>query len=193
MPFAEPDQRSVFDAAGRRKYVVVAERLRFLAAADGCRPEVRALCYVYAYTGCRVSEALQLHRHQIDQDACALTFRTLKRRRLVWRSVPAPEALIRMLLALPAHDDGLIWHAHRTTAWRWVKNALHAAQVAPGPHQCPKGFRHGLGVLAANSAVPLPLIQRWLGHSSPTTTAIYLDIVGDEEKMIYNRVFCIDK
>ena len=43
------------------------------------------------------------------------------------------------------------------------------------PLACPKGLRHGFGIRAAGYNVPTNLIQRWMGHASPTTTAIYLD------------------
>jgi integrase len=41
----------------------------------------------------------------------------------------------------------------------------------------------------AASAVPLNLVQRWLGHASLTTTAIYLDALGDEEREIAARMW----
>ena len=77
----------VHDEAGRRKYLSGAERARFLAAADRLAPQMQALCYVLAYAGCRVSEALGLTVHQVDAERLALTIRTLKRRRVVFRIV----------------------------------------------------------------------------------------------------------
>lgn len=40
------------------------------------------------------------------------------------------------------------------------------------------------GSSSAPPAITSPpnLIQRWMGHASPTTTAIYLDAVGIEER-----------
>jgi integrase len=35
----------------------------------------------------------------------------------------------------------------------------------------------------------LNLVQRWLGHSSMTTTAIYLQAIGDEERTIAARMW----
>lgn len=53
-----------------------------------------------------------------------------------------------------------------------------------GPQASPKGLRHGFGVAAVSAGVPLNLVQRWLGRAQLTTTAIYADAVGTEEKDI---------
>ncbi len=50
-----------------------------------------------------------------------------------------------------------------------------------GRRASPRGLRHSLGVNALQAGVPLHLIQRWLGHSRLSTTAIYADVVGPEE------------
>ena len=36
---------------------------------------------------------------------------------------------------------------------------------------------------------PLNLVQKWLGHAQLTTTAIYADAVGSEEKDIARRMW----
>lgn len=94
-------QWHIRDDRGRRKYLTEQERMRFLAAADRARPDIRALCYVMAYTGCRVSEALALTADRLEPDSATITFRTLKRRRLSYRAVPVPTRLVEMLQALP--------------------------------------------------------------------------------------------
>jgi integrase/recombinase XerD len=48
----------------------------------------------------------------------------------------------------------------------------------------PKGLRHAFGVNAFQAKVPPHLIQRWLGHASFRTTAIYGDVIGAEERSI---------
>jgi len=53
----------------------------------------------------------------------------------------------------------------------------------------PKGLRHSFGIHAIRSGVPLNLVQRWLGHASMTTTAIYLQAIGDEEREIAARMW----
>jgi integrase/recombinase XerD len=53
---------------------------------------------------------------------------------------------------------------------------------------CPKGLRRGFGMRAAGYSIPINLIQRWMGHASPVTTAIYLDAVGLEERNFASRM-----
>lgn len=188
MSFVQIGHWQAFDTSGHRKYLTAEERLRFLAIADRLPPDRRALCYVLAFAGCRISEALGLARHQVDSERGAVTFRTLKRRRLVFRTVPVPRMIPAMLLALPANGDGRLWTLHRTTAWRMVTATMEAAAIG-GPMRCCKGLRHGFGVHAASSGVPPSLIAKWLGHASLATTAIYLDAVGQEERGFAERMW----
>ena len=180
----------LYDGSGRRKYLTGEERARFLQAADRRDPQTRALCYLLAYTGCRISEALALRRYQLG--AGRLTMLTLKRRRAFYRSIPVPAVLLRMLEALPPPLDApeRFWDWHRATAWRRVKQVMRLADIDPvAPQSCPKGLRHGFGKHAAACDVPGNLIQRWLGHASPTTTAIYLDASGAEERAFAARMW----
>lgn len=188
MAFAAPDHWQVYDETGRRKYVNSAERGRFLDAAAGLPQEQSALCAVLVLTGCRISEALALTRDHVDVVRCTITFRTLKRRRIVFRTVPVPESLIQRLMALPVGPGGRLWAVHRTTAWRWVRGVMLKVGIV-GPMACCKGCRHGFGMHAAASNVPPNLIQRWLGHASPATTAVYLDAVGTEERAFACRMW----
>jgi integrase len=182
------EQWQVFDEAGRRKYLSAEERARFLKAADCFAPAARALCYVLAYSGCRVSEALALTAHHVDGDRRTLTIRTLKRRRTVFRIVPVPQVVMDLLRALATGEEGRLWAMHRATAWRVVKAAMRRAGIT-GPMASPKGLRHGFGICAAGHNVPANLIQRWLGHASVTTTAIYVDAVGVEEREFARRMW----
>jgi integrase len=186
--FAGWDSWQIHDQAGRRKYLSADERTRFLRAADRLAPSARALCHVLAVAGCRVSEALALTVHHLDAERLTLTLRTLKRRRTVFRAVPVPRAIVDMPRLLPLDAEGRFWPLHRATAWRVVKAAMRRAYIT-GPMACPKGLRHSFGIHAAGCNVPTNLIQRWMGHASPTTTAIYLDAVGVEERQFASRMW----
>ena len=76
----------------------------------------------------------------------------------------------------------------RTTAWRKVRRVMDAAGIA-GLHASPKGLRHGFGIKAVTSKVPLNMTQKWLGHARLSTTAIYADAVGAEERQIAQRMW----
>ncbi|MEM1134037.1 MAG: site-specific integrase [Pseudomonadota bacterium] len=188
MTYQQSIDWQIFDETGQRKYVSEAERMCFLAAADHEPPRIRALCYLLAYTGCRVSEALSLKRFHIDQERRVITFQTLKRRKLVFRCVPVPKTITDIILAIKTSGQSVLWAIHRSIAWRWIKRVMNAAQIT-GPMATCKGLRHGFGIWAATRSVPPNLIQRWMGHASSTTTAIYLNAVGSEERLFARRMW----
>ena len=58
---------------------------------------------------------------------------------------------------------------------------MEAADIS-GSHATPKGLRHGFGVRMAMQTRNPRLVQKLLGHSNLETTAIYMDLVGDEAR-----------
>ena len=88
-------------------------------------------------------------------------------------------------VALP---DSRLWSFARGRAWQLVKAVMKDAGIACGVHATPKGLRHGFGLHAIRSGVPLNLVQRWLGHARMETTAIYLQAMGREEREIAARM-----
>ena len=184
---------SIFDQAGGRKYLTAEERTRFLAAADQAPRDVRAFCHTLGWSGCRISEALALTGERIDVAAGTITFESLKKRRR--RSVPIPPELATMLDLVfglrglrGAAAKAPLWSWSRATAWRRVKETLAAAGIE-GAHVSPKGLRHAMGVTAVGQGIPLNMVQRWLGHAQLTTTAIYAEAVGEEERAIAARMW----
>lgn len=185
---------SLYSSAGQRKYLNETERTRFIAAALECpRPELRTFCLVLAYTGCRISEALEVIAARIERAESSIALRSLKKRKkqLVIRQVPIPRDLIEQIEAV--HDLSnpakRLWPWSRSRAWQLVKIVMHQAGIAPGLHASPKGLRHGFGVHAIRNGIPLNLVQRWMGHASMTTTAIYLQVVGSEERELAQRMW----
>lgn len=181
---------------GRRKYVNGSERARLLAVLDTREPLTRSFCLTLLHTGCRVSEALALTPAAIDCEAGLIAIRSLKKRGSPHvREVPVPEALIALLdrtHALSSRQAALdplpLWPWSRTRAWRIVKAVMDEARVT-GLQACPKGLRHGFGVQAIRAGVPLNLLQKWLGHASLETTAIYANASGPEERAIAARMW----
>lgn len=180
----------LFDEAGRRKYLSNDELARFIRVARNADPQTQAFCLLLAHGGCRISEALAITPQHLDHENKRVIFRTLKRRRTVFRAVPIPDALMRQLvrLARGGTDDIRLWPWARQTAWRKVKVMMERAGIE-GAMASPKGLRHGYGIKAAVSNVPPNLIQRWLGHAKPETTLIYLDAVGVEERQFAKRMW----
>ena len=58
-----------------------------------------------------------------------------------------------------------------------------------GPHATLKGLRHGFGVACIEKGIPLNLVHRWLRHAPLSTTAIYANAVGEEERGIAARLW----
>jgi integrase len=143
-----------------------------------------------------LSEVLWLTPAQINVGAGIIVIECLKKRRHgVFRAVPMPEHLLAELdrvhhlsAAGPPPDrvERRLWPWCRTTAWHYVMACMADAGIT-GPQASPKGLRHAFAVNALDVSVPLPLIQKWLGHSRLTTTAIYTNAVGTEERAIAAR------
>jgi integrase/recombinase XerD len=185
---------SLYTATGQRKYLTAAERARFMESALACpRPDLRTLCLTLAYTGCRISEALELTVDRIESEAGFIAIRSLKKRdrAVVFREVPAPDALFIALGEAHTFEDrhARLWPISRSGAWILVKGIMREACVPEGAHMTPKGLRHSFGIHAIRSGVTLNLVQRWLGHASIETTAIYLQAIGNEEREIAARMW----
>jgi integrase/recombinase XerD len=74
------------------------------------------------------------------------------------------------------------------TGWRAVHAVMRAASL-DGVAASPKGLRHGFGVAAVTAGIPLNLVQKWLGHAQLSTTAVYANAGGTEEKGIARRMW----
>lgn len=183
----------LFTSDGQRKYLTSDERTTFITAArEHERGAVRTFGLVLAYTGCRITEGLELTPRRIDLVAKTIIFRTLKQRDSTrYRAVPVPDALLdtvelvhgirKALRGRRGQGDRPLWTWGRTQAWKHITELMSSAGIA-GPHATPKGLRHGFGVQAATKTRNPRLIQKWLGHRDLNTTAIYMDAVGDEER-----------
>ncbi len=58
-----------------------------------------------------------------------------------------------------------------------------------GPAATARGLRHSFAIVAVAATVPVTMIQKWMGHSDTSTTAIYLDASGPEERHIALRIW----
>ena len=190
--YSEQMTSELFTIEGKRKYLTSEEQGRFIAAANAHeRAEVRTLCLTLAYTGCRISEALALTADRVDLPDKSITFQTLKQRgKIKYRSVPCPESLIdalelthrlRKLKKTKRQASLPLWSWGRTQATKHVWSVMETADIS-GDHASPKGLRHGFGVRMAMQTRNPRLVQKLLGHTNLETTAIYMDLVGDEAR-----------
>lgn len=188
----------LFDSAGQRKYLTAEERSKFEVAAKEAEREVRTFCLILRNTGCRISEALNLKVRNIDFEAKAVVFETLKqRKKRVFRQVPLSDSFLdelnlvhnlKIRQAQRKTTEERIWSMSRATASRRVDEVMKVAKIQ-GIQACPKGLRHAFAIASIEKQIPLNLISKWLGHSSVITTAIYANATGQEERNIAARLW----
>lgn len=188
--YSASDETVLFDRDGQRKYLCGSEGRRFLRAADQADDATRLFCRLLSFTGCRISEALELTPRRLDAESGRVIFRTLKRRKRIFRAVPVPRDLMRELLVLSRDldPDARLWGWCRQTAWRHVKQVMAEAGI-DGPQAMPRGLRHQFGLRAAERGVPMPVTQKWMGHANLRTTAIYQQAAGEEERRMAGRMW----
>jgi integrase/recombinase XerD len=200
--FADGQRDSVglYAADGGRKYLNLAERQRALSQMATLDPDKALFAMTLAWSGARVTEVLALTPASFQIERGIVAFMTLKRRRLSVREVPLPEYLIAVIDARfevqaaqcdPLKSQVRLWPWHRTTAWRVLKDVMDRAGIIGRP-ACPRGLRHGFGVATLQAGVPINLVQRWLGHARLSTTAIYADASGPEERTFADRFWRLE-
>src|SRR5580693_4157173 len=163
---------SLYDAQGRRKYLVPSERAEFIRAAISHGGSEGAFCAILGFCGPRISEALNLTAFRIDDGAETINFETLKRRKSgIIRAVPVPRELLDFLDDVlgyrAAQDDSTAGTQHlfpwcRTTGWKAVRSVMCEAGV-PAFLRKPKALRHAFGINATCERITLGLVQQWLG------------------------------
>lgn len=184
------DGSGLFTALGERKYLVATEIKRLLAAAKNADLDTRLFCRTLFHTGCRLSEALALSPRLLDHEQNRITFRTLKRRRTVYRSVPVPPALMRQLMkrARQIGLDDRLFPWSRATGWRRFKALCEIAGIE-GARSSPKAMRHSYGCDGIYLGLPESLLKKLLGHADIASTQIYTGVLGREESELTQRMW----
>lgn len=189
----------IFDPKGNRLYMTQEEIGKFLKVAAKSNSKVNSFAQTLVYTGCRISEALELTPKSVQIDELQITFNSLKKRRGdIYRNIPVPLKYMNSLV--PAHN---IVHCQKTKSkaelklWTWTRQhgyevimkIMIEAEISEGSHRMPKGLRHGFGINAIMKNVPLNMLQKWMGHADIATTAIYANAIGKEEKAIADKMW----
>lgn len=178
-----------------RRLPVVLSRDEVWRVLAAVRTPMYRTCLTTIYScGLRLREALDLHVEQIDSDRLLLHVRRGKGG--ADRMVPMPRAL---LTRLRAH-----WRTHRNPVWvfpaprRRPARAISDPTIGPidvtvlqraftravtdsgiGKRAHVHTLRHSYATHLLEAGVPLALIQEYLGHSSPSTTAIYTHVTRE--------------
>jgi len=181
----------LYSKHANRLYLNERERIYFRAFAEVQIEDTQFLCLILLYTGCRISEALNLRLCDIQIDEGCIAINSLKKRdKSHVRQVPVPQSLLHDIHIHYSNtpQQTKLFTLCRTTAWARVKAIMKYATI-DGQHATPKGLRHSFGVHCAFANVAMPLCQKWMGHADIKTTAIYYQIVGAEELKMAARLW----
>lgn len=190
---------TLFDESGNRKYLTPDERELFYKATADVPKDWRMFGLMVYFTGCRLSEALNIKVKDIDFSAGVVTIGTLKQRRSgVYRQVPLSDDYLRSLdnsfdLRILQKKNSktrneFIWGWSRRHGYQVIKKIMAKAELE-GMYAMPKGLRHAFAIACLDKGLPLNMVQKWLGHSSIETTAIYANAVGKEERKLAAKLW----
>ena len=168
--------------------VLTADEVKALIRASSNRAPTgirnRALITVMYRAGLRLSEALALKPKDIDPDAGTVTVLHGKgdRRRVVGID-PGSMAIVlrwvekRQSLGLTGRTQLLCTLEGRPLHASYVRTLLHRLGDRTGIEKRvhPHGLRHSMSYELMMEGVPVPIIQKQLGHASLATTQRYLD------------------
>ena len=151
---------------------------RLIQAADN--PRDLALVSLLAHSGLRVSEALSIRLEDFGEQAGREVVTITRKGGKVQDIVLAPSTLQRVRALAGERETGFLFETStgramdRVHAFRIVKRL--AARAGLDPKQVrPHALRHTWATTGIEAGVPLRAIQRDAGHSSATTTELYLD------------------
>ena len=190
---------TLFDESGNRKYLNPEEREKFYQATADVPKDWRMFGLMIYFTGCRLSEALNIKIKDIDFSGGAVTIGTLKQRKSgVYRQVPLSDDFLRSLdnsfdLRILQKKNSktrnqFIWGWSRRHGYQVIKKIMDKAELE-GVYAMPKGLRHAFAIACLDKGLPLNMVQKWLGHSSIETTAIYANAVGKEERKLAAKLW----
>lgn len=186
-------------ATGERKYLNREERAAFKDAALYMEPDIRTFCLMLYYTGCRLSEALEVTPDRLDYSENRVLFRTLKqkaKRGDKYRLVELPKDYMASLESdykarsrrSTKKSGERLWSFTDRTGQNYVKKVMEAAGIE-GTKATSRGLRHSMGVMLALDKVPANVIQDILGHTVPESTQIYMKVLGEDRRGLIANVW----
>ena len=171
---------------------------------DACESLLEhALVEFFFATGCRVSEIYQLDRIDLDWPRrSVVVLGKGNKEREVYFGAKAALWLRRYLdshsdssLALfvtkrrRRQEDGTLTHQRLSTSQIQRIFKRVAERCGLEEKVTPHVLRHTLATLLLNQGAPIAAVQSILGHASPTTTQLYVNLSGGSRQMLYRRHF----
>jgi len=155
------------------------EESRLLAAARRLSG-FRCWCFIYAAvnTGARRGELLSLTWDRVDLDAGEVLFTQTKGRRD--RAVPIPPGLVRVLrrLRVQTQREGGPFVGMEPRLWtEWPR----ITRTAGCPDVTVHDLRRTYCTRLIQAGVPLPTVQKLMGHATIVTTTVYYNAVNRDD------------
>lgn len=174
-----------------QKHVGLEQRPKFLEATIHLKPQRRIFCQLIYYTGCRISEAHEVCPFDFQLNSARVAIECLKLRdEGIFRYVPVPSEWIQEVASTLEFENRnpyqRVWDFSKRTGARSIKKAMELAGIE-GSFANSRGLRHSFCTMHTTMRTRPDLLQYWLGHKNPTTTAIYIggpDMSLEEEQQV---------
>ncbi len=156
----------------------------------------RALFLLLYSTGCRVSEAVSLHRSDIEMGKGRIKVMGKGGKERYLFLTPLAQDEISLYLGardikfpeLKDKESGLLVNlkGRRLTARgvAWIINSM-VQKIAMDKHVSPHTFRHTFATHLLNQGADIRVVQELLGHSSVSTTQIYTHVGIERLRKVY--------
>ena len=150
-----------------------------------------AVFLLMRFTGCRVSEAIQVDdARDLDYRRCEVVLPTLKRhgkaKGKAKRTVPLPTSVVaefaKLIVEFPSLK-GSLFKVSRIAIFNCFRQRAKEAGL-PEELRHPHVLRHTRAIELIRNGVPISAVQQLPGHASITTTFVYLRFTGQEIKQI---------
>lgn len=192
----------LYDDQGERKYLTADERDDFMNAIDEALTgergrNKRTFALMLFYSGCRISEALEVTYRRIDYKRKGVMIRTLKRKgdKIKYRFIPLPDLFLTKLDDVHRikdfqknTPDERIWSFNRKTGWAAIKKIMAQAGIE-GAQATAHGLRHSFVIAHQQIKTPPHMIQEWLGWASTEMLGVYGRAMGQEERNLAAKLW----
>jgi integrase len=154
---------------------------------QGVNPKAIAIARLWALTGCRRNEIMELTWSEVDLDRGFLILRGSKTGRSVR---PLGMAAVEIFRSIEKEEDsdyvfpatkGKSYFQGTKRIWPQVKKLANLPDVTPHT------LRHTMGSTSTSAGQALALTGAILGHKNPRSTAIYAHVQMDPAKRAANR------
>jgi site-specific recombinase XerD len=180
-----------FERTDLPSYLTLIEEQAMLQVCESNRRD-HLLIRLLWETGARVSEVLQLTRDSIDSYNLSLKILTEKKRskkgKPSYRIIPITSSLATEILnyIVTNNIQNKLFSISRQRTFQIVRAIGKRAGISRKIH--PHMFRHGYAINLLSQGVPLPIIQRLLGHASILTSMVYLKVTQQDAREFLSRV-----